>query len=67
MHPNYGVISGGGAAQGGGGDGPPLAALLWGRHYGLCCRLQNCKGCIEIKVVLMSGHYLQLKDRFAFE
>jgi len=27
-----------GVAKGGGG-GPPLAALLWGRHYGLCCRL----------------------------
>jgi len=22
-----------------GGRGPPLAALLWGRHYGLYCRL----------------------------
>jgi len=21
------------------GGGPPLAALLWGRHYGLCCRI----------------------------
>ena len=25
-----------GVAKGG---GPPLAALLWGRHYGLCCGL----------------------------
>ena len=40
---------------------PALAALLWGRHYGLCC-----KGCIETKVVLMSGHYSQLKDNFDF-
>jgi len=24
---------------GAGGGGPPLAALLWGRHYGLSCRL----------------------------
>jgi len=38
-----------------------------GRHYGLRCRLQNCKGCIEIKVVLMSEHYLQLKDLSDFE
>jgi len=21
------------------GSGPPLAALLWGRHHGLCCKL----------------------------
>jgi len=50
------------------GGGPPLAALLWGRHYGLwCCRPQTCKGCIEIKVVLMSGHYSQLKDASDFE
>jgi len=29
-----------GVAKGGGWSGPPLAALLWGRHYGLwCCRL----------------------------
>jgi len=27
--PNSGVAKG---------DGPPPAALLWGRHYGLCCR-----------------------------
>jgi len=25
-----------GVAKGG---GPPQAALLWGRHYGLCCKL----------------------------
>ena len=37
---------------------PALAALLWGRP---------CKGCIETKVVLMSGHYSQLKDIFDFE
>jgi len=47
--------------------GAVLAALLWGRHYGLHCKLQNFKGCIEIKVVLMSGHYTQLKDVFHFE
>jgi len=26
-----------------------------------------CTGCIEIKVVSMSGHYSQLKDVFDFE
>jgi len=44
------------AKWGRGGGGPPLAVLLWGCHYGLCCcRLQTCKGCIEIKLVLISG------------
>jgi len=47
-----------GVAKWGRGGGPPLAALLWGLH---------CKGCIETKVVLMSGHYSQLKDVFDFE
>jgi len=28
-----------GVAVGSEGGGPPLVALLWGRHYGLCCRL----------------------------
>jgi len=28
-----------GVTKGGEGDGPPLAALLWGRRYGICCRL----------------------------
>jgi len=28
-----------GVARGGRGGSPPLAALLWGWHYGLCCRL----------------------------
>jgi len=28
-----------GVAKWGGGSSPPLAALLWGRRYGLFCRL----------------------------
>jgi len=49
-----------------GGGGPPPAELLWGRHYGLFCRLQTCKGCIEIKVVFEVGTLLAVEGRFWF-
>jgi len=64
---NDGLNCGSGVAKGGRGGGPPLAALLWGRHFGLCCGLYTCTGCIGIKVVLMLGHYSQLKAVFYFE
>jgi len=48
-----------GVAKGGAGAVRPWRGpLFWGWH---------CKDCIETKMVLMSGHYSQLKEVFDFE
>jgi len=39
----------------------------WGGRAPLASPLATAMGCIEIKVVLMSGYYLELKDVFEFE